>query len=474
MPQSSHLSTTKKSAYLIGIGGVGMSALAGLLCDKGYSVSGSDQAVYPPTSDTLARLEIPVLTPYSADNVPIDADLLVIGNAVSRGHPEVEAVLEACVRYRSLPEVLREEFLWDRTSLVVAGTHGKTTTSSMLAWILHHAGRDPSFFIGGVTRNFDVSYRLGRGAEFVVEGDEYDSAFFDKRAKFLHYCPNGVILGNVEFDHSDIYRDIHDVELAFRRLLLLIPKNGILVAYGDSNRVQELAASALCPVITFGCDESNNWQAVDIVPSGQGMCYRVLVNGVNHGEFVLGQWGKYNVINALGAMVLSHHVGVSFEAMRGALSEFKGVARRLEELGTVGEVTIVDDFAHHPTAIKESIVAVRGKYPGRRVIAVFEPRSNTTVRKFFQTEIADAFGEADGVFVGPIHRRDRIPSRERLDITWILDTLENSGITAKHHNQFSDLLSDIRAEIHAGDVVLFMSNGSFGGIAHRLLADLSA
>lgn len=474
MTESSDLSTKKNSAYLIGIGGVGMSALAGLLCEKGYSVSGSDQAVYPPTSDTLAHLNIPVLTPYGPENVPIDADLLVIGNAVSRRHPEVEAILDSGVRYRSLPEVLREEFLWDRTSLVVAGTHGKTTTSSMLAWILHYSGYDPSFFIGGVTRNFEVPYRLGKGAEFVVEGDEYDSAFFDKRAKFLHYCPNGVILGNVEFDHSDIYRDIQDVELAFQRLLLLIPNNGILVAYGDSDRVRELVASAFCPVVTFGCGKGNNWQAVDVVPSDRGMCFRVVVDGVSQGEFVLGQWGKYNVINALGAMALSHHLGVSFEAMRDALLDFKGVARRLEELGTVGEVTIVDDFAHHPTAIKESIIAVRGKYPGCRVLAVFEPRSNTTVRKFLQTEITDALVEADGVFIGPIHRADRIPSEERLDITWILDKLENSGITAKHHNQFSDLLSDIRAEIHAGDVVLFMSNGSFGGIARRLLADLSA
>ncbi len=451
-----------------------MSALAGLLCDKGYSVSGSDQAVYPPTSDTLTQLGISVMTPYSAENVPSDADLVVIGNAMSRGHPEVEAVLEMGIRYRSLPEVLREEFLWDRKSLVVAGTHGKTTTSSMLAWVLHHAGRDPSFFIGGVTRNFETPYRWGKGSEFVVEGDEYDSAFFDKRSKFLHYCPRGVILGTVEFDHSDIYRDIQDVELAFRRLLLLIPNNGVLVANGDCERVRELADGAFCPVVTFGCGDGNDWQAVDIVPSDQGMRYRVVFEGVDQGEFSLGQWGKYNVVNALGAMALSHHLGVSFKTLREALAEFKGVSRRFEELGTVGEVTIVDDFAHHPTAIKESIIAVRGKYPGRRVVAVFEPRSNTTVRNIFQAEMANALGEAEVVFIGPIHRGDRIPFEDRLDITWILDTLESFGITANHHKQFSDLLTDIRSEIHAGDVVLFMSNGSFGGIARRLLADLSA
>jgi UDP-N-acetylmuramate: L-alanyl-gamma-D-glutamyl-meso-diaminopimelate ligase len=315
---------------------------------------------------------------------------------------------------------------------------------------------------------------LGKGLEFVVEGDEYDSAFFDKRAKFLNYCPNGVILGNVEFDHSDIYRDIQDVELAFRRLLSLIPKNGILVAYGDCERVRELANSASCPVVTFGCSDSNDWRAVDIGPSTRGMCFRVVVEGVNRGEFTLSQWGKYNVVNALGAMALSHYFGVSFETLGDALTEFKGVARRLEELGTVGEVTVVDDFAHHPTAIKESIVAVRGKYAERRVVAVFEPRSNTTVRNIFQVEIANALGEADKVFIGPIHRGDSIPPKDRLDISWILDILESSGIKAKHHNQFSDLLSDIRANIHAGDVVLFMSNGSFGGIARRLLADLSA
>ncbi|KPL06257.1 hypothetical protein AMJ86_09135, partial [bacterium SM23_57] len=432
-------------------------------------VSGSDQAVYPPASETLTRLNIPMRTPYNEENVPKDVDLVVVGNTCSRGHPEVEVVLERGRRYRSLPEVLKEEFLWDRYSLVVTGTHGKTTTSSMLAWFLTEAGHSPSFFIGGRPNNFPEPFHLGNGEEFVVEGDEYDSAFFDKRAKFLHYCPRGVILGQVEFDHSDIYQDIQAVELAFSRLLLLIPKNGMLVASGDHDRVRRLAEKAFCRVVTFGCEEGSDWQAADIKPSVQGMTFRLLVDGADQGEFVLGQWGKYNVMNALGAMVMAHHQGVSLDQLRDALMTFSGAARRMEELGEVGGVMFVDDFAHHPTAIMESIAGLRSRYIGRRIIAVFEPRSNTTVRKYFQREIAEALGEADVVFVGPIYRLDQIPVEERLDILWVLDYLELSGTPAFHQNQFDDLTAAIRSYISPGDVVVFMSNGGFGGIARRIM-----
>lgn len=457
-----------KTAYLIGIGGVGMSALAGLLCAKGYRVSGSDQAVYPPASTTLERLGVPVLTPFGARNVPEKVDLVVVGNACSRGHPEVEAVLTRGMRYRSLPEVLKEEFLWNRHSLVVAGTHGKTTTSAMLAWLLLEAGHRPSFFIGGRPKNFLEPYHLDDGDDFVVEGDEYDSAFFDKRAKFLHYCPRGVILGPVEFDHSDIYRDVSEVELAFSRLLLLLPANGILVASGDHPRVRNLASRAFCPVITFGAGVHNHWQAVGIESTSQGMAFRLIVDHTDHGEFLLGQWGKYNVMNALGAMAMAHHRGVSFDQLRASLPGFAGVARRMEELGTVGGITFVDDFAHHPSAIAETLAAVRDRYGNRRIMAVFEPRSNTTVRKVFQSEIAEAFRRADVVFIGPVHRIDRIPPEDRLDISWIINYLESSGLSATHRDKFDDLMSAIQSRMRDGDVVVFMSNGSLGGIPSRL------
>jgi UDP-N-acetylmuramate: L-alanyl-gamma-D-glutamyl-meso-diaminopimelate ligase len=469
MVVSRQVSSSGKSAYLIGIGGVGMSALAGMLCQRGYSVSGSDQALYPPASLTLEKLGIQVRTPYHANNVPADADLVVVGNACSRGHPEVEVVLERGIRYRSLPEVLKEEFLWDHHSLVVAGTHGKTTTASILAWLLEAGGRQPSYFIGGLPQNFGTSSRLGQGSEFVVEGDEYDSAFFDKRAKFLHYCPRGIILGAVEFDHSDIYRDIEEVELAFLRLLLLMPKTGLLVACGDHERVRKLASNALCPAVTFGLGDGNDWRAVNVDSTRQGMEFQLLVEGADRGMFLVSHWGQYNVTNALGAMTMAYHRGVPLEVIRKALPEFSGVARRMEELGTVDGVTFVDDFAHHPTAIGATIAGVRQRYPGRRVVAVFEPRSNTTVRRFLQEEIAQALAGADLVFIGPIYRGDSIPPKERLDIPWILHSLELSGISAIYQKRFHDLVPEIRARIHAGDVVVLMSNGSFGGIASQIM-----
>jgi UDP-N-acetylmuramate: L-alanyl-gamma-D-glutamyl-meso-diaminopimelate ligase len=468
-------SSRNNSAYLIGIGGIGMSALAGLLFQKGYSVSGSDQEIYPPASETLKRLNIPVFTPYRATNVPEKVDLVVVGNSCSRGHPEIELVLERGLRYRSLPEVLKEEFLWERDPLVVAGTHGKTTTSSILAWLLSASQHHPSFFIGGIPGNFPEPFCLDRGTEFVIEGDEYDSAFFDKRPKFLHYCPRGVILGTVEFDHSDIYRNVEDIELAFARLIQLIPRNGILIAFGGNDariqeRVRRLASKAFCPVVTFGFEDGNHWRATKVFPTAQGMEFRLQILGKDQGKYLLSQWGKHNVMNALAALAMAHHRGVSLDELVEALPQFRGVARRMQELGTVNDITFIDDFAHHPTAIQESIAAVRCKYPDRRIIAVFEPRSNTTVRNFFQKEIAEALSKADEVFIGPLHRIDRIPPEERLDIPWIIHTMESAGIRTFYQERFDDLVSLIQSRIHAGDVVLFMSNGVFGGIARRLMA----
>jgi UDP-N-acetylmuramate: L-alanyl-gamma-D-glutamyl-meso-diaminopimelate ligase len=468
---SPQTTSPQKSVYLIGIGGVGMSALAGLLYQKGYSVSGSDQEIYPPASDTLKLLNISVFTPYDANNLPDKVDLVVIGNACSRGHPEVEAVLERGLRYCSLPEVLKSEFLWNRYSIVVAGTHGKTTTSSMLAWLLSAANHHPSFFIGGIPGNFPEPFQLDQGNDFVVEGDEYDSAFFDKRPKFLHYCPRSVILGKVEFDHSDIYKNIEEIELAFARLIQLIPKNGALIAFGDQERVRKLSEKAFCTVSFFGFDKDNDWRAVDVIPTASGMEFHLLFHGKDQGKFLLSRWGKHNVMNALGAMAIAHYRGVSFEELREALVQFRGVKRRMQELGTINDITFIDDFAHHPTAIQESIAAVRSKYNNRRIIAVFEPRSNTTVRNYFQKEIAEALGKADMVFIGPVHRSDRIPASERLDINWIIKKLEDTGIPAFYSNQFDEVVSELQSRIQPGDVVLFMSNGSFGGITHRLMTE---
>jgi UDP-N-acetylmuramate: L-alanyl-gamma-D-glutamyl-meso-diaminopimelate ligase len=470
MKNTSQGSPPVRSAYLIGIGGVGMSALAGLLREKGYKVSGSDQAVYPPASTTLHQLAISVYTPFDAGNVPDHVDVVVVGNACSRGHPEIEVMLNRGMRYRSLPEILKEEFLWDRKSLVVAGTHGKTTTSAMLSWLLQEGGRRPSFFVGGAPKNFPQPFRLDEGEDFVIEGDEYDSAFFDKRAKFLHYRPWGAILGPIEFDHCDIYGDIQDIELAFSRLLLLLPNNGILVASGDHERVRSLAEKANCQVILFGCEAGNDWRAVDIAATECGMAFQLIIDGVDKGEFRIGQWGRYNVINMLGAMAMAYQRGVSIGRLRRAAPGFLGVARRMEELGTVGGITFIDDFAHHPTAITETLIGVRAKYPNRRIVAIFEPRSNTSVRKVFQSEIAHALQNADEIFIGPIYRSNRIPKEDILDVKWIKDYLESRGKSASYWSRFNNLLTGIQSRIRAGDVIVFMSNGSLGGIVPRLLS----
>ena len=462
--------------HLSGIAGTAMASLAGLLREKGHELTGSDQDVYPPMSTQLEALGIPVRSPYGAANVPSDADLVVIGNALSRGNPEVEAVLDRKQRMSSMPALLAEEFLRGRTCLVVAGTHGKTTTTSILAYILHHAGRDPSFLIGGVPVDFERSYRLGRGPHFVVEGDEYDTAFFDKRPKFVHYMPDVAIIGNVEYDHADIYPDLASVQRAFVHLMNLIPRRGLLVAGLETPALREILPKAQSPVETFGLGEGADWRAVDVKPATDGWRFRLLRRGADLGEFRLAVPGEHNLRNALAAIAAASAAGVDPDAARPALASFGGVKRRLEIRGRVRGVTVYDDFAHHPTAVRETLRALRSLLaPGAgRLVAVFEPRSYTSRTRVFQEEFARSFQEADRVIVSAAHLPGKVPEKDRISESEMVRAISELGKDARFVPGVDDIVSLLAAELREGDRVVVLSNGGFGGIHEKLLRALDA
>jgi UDP-N-acetylmuramate: L-alanyl-gamma-D-glutamyl-meso-diaminopimelate ligase len=462
--------------HLSGIAGTAMASLAGLLRDRGHLLTGSDQDVYPPMSTQLEALGIPVRSPYSAANVPPDADTVVIGNALSRGNPEVEVVLDRKQRMSSMPALLAEEFLRGRTCLVVAGTHGKTTTTSILSYILHHAGRDPSFLIGGVPVDFERSYRLGRGPHFVVEGDEYDTAFFDKRPKFVHYMPDIAIIGNVEYDHADIYPDLASVQRAFVHLMNLVPRRGLLVAGLETPALRDILPRAQSPVETFGLGEGADWRAVDVTPAADGWRFRLRRRGSDLGEFRLAVPGEHNLRNALAALAAANAAGVDPEAARPALASFGGVKRRLEIRGRGRGVTLYDDFAHHPTAVRETLRALRSLLPpgGGRLVAVFEPRSYTSRTRVFQEEFARSFQEADRVIVSAAHLPGKVPEKDRISEGELVRAISELGKDARFVAGVDDIVSTLVAELREGDRVVVLSNGGFGGIHDKLLRALGA
>jgi UDP-N-acetylmuramate: L-alanyl-gamma-D-glutamyl-meso-diaminopimelate ligase len=456
--------------HLSAICGTAMASLAGLLRDRGHVVSGSDQDVYPPMSTQLAALGIPIRSPYHADNVPADADVVVIGNALSRGNPEVEVVLDRKQRATSLPALMAEEFLRDRISIVVAGTHGKTTTSSLVAHLLDRAGRDPSFLIGGVPQDFGRSYRLGGGPHFVVEGDEYDCAFFDKRPKFVHYLPDVAVIGNVEFDHADIYPDLAAVETAFRRLLSVLPRRGRLIAGVESPAVARLVASSPAPVDTFGLADGAHFRAVDLRTGPGGTVFRLLVGGSDRGAFTMPLAGEHNVRNALAALAAARAAGVAPEEVREALAAFRGVKRRLELRGVVRGVSVYDDFAHHPTAVRATLEALRAMVPaGGRLLAVFEPRSYTSRTRVFQADFAAALARADEVVIAAAHLPGKVPPGERLSEGEMVDGIVAAGGRAAFVPGVPAIVAQLAETARAGDVVAVLSNGGFGGIHERLL-----
>ena len=453
-----------------------MGTLAALLKSRGHDVQGSDQHVYPPMSDFLVAEGITTMSGYLPEHVAGDIDLVIVGNAISRGNPELEVVLERKVRYCSLPEAIRDHFLWNARSIVLAGTHGKTTTTSLTAWLLTHGGLDPSMLVGGIALDFGdhgSSYRVGAGREFVIEGDEYDSAFFDKTAKFLKYLPDVAVINNIEFDHADIYADLEAVLLAFRRLVRLVPRNGLLLVGADSPHAHALTPTAVSPVETFGLAEGVTWQAEDVDHRDGLTHFTVRRRGARVGRFESPLLGVHNVRNALAAIAVGTYVGLAPDVLAEGLRRFSGIKRRLETVGIARGVTVLDDFAHHPTAVHETLAALRTGYPGRRVWAVFEPRSASSCRRVFQDDFARAFSAADEVVVAAVFRSN-LPETERLSAEQLVSDLRRAGRHARHIPEVDEIVSTLAAEGREGDVVVLMSNGGFGGIHQKLLKALAA
>lgn len=461
--------------HFIGIGGTAMATLAAMLKARGFDVQGSDHGVYPPMSDFLVREGIRVLDGYDAAHIVPEIDVVIVGNAISRGNPELEEVLDRKIRYRSLPEAIREHFLWSARSIVVAGTHGKTTTSSLAGWLLTAGGLDPSVFVGGIAVNFDSSFRLGSGRDFVIEGDEYDSAFFDKTAKFLKYLPDIVVVGNLEYDHADIYPDMDALRIAFRRLITLVPRHGRVILGADSPEARELAATARCEVETFGLAADADWRAAEVRPAGARTVFELSHRGDRLGHLELPLYGAHNVRNALAAIAAAQAAGLSPDAMRDALAGFRGVRRRLELRGVAAGVSVYDDFAHHPTAIRETLGAMAWSYPGRRLWAVFEPRSATSCRRVFQQDFVQAFADsgADEIVIAAVFRSS-LPEAERLSVEELVRDLRHAGRRARFIARVEDIVATVAAEARDGDLVVVMSNGAFGDIHTRLLAALTA
>ena len=464
-----------RRVHLIGICGTAMATLAALLKSRGDDVQGSDQHVYPPMSEFLAAEGIPILEGYAAHHITSDLDLVVVGNAISRGNVELEAVLDRSIRYASLPETIRDTFLWEAESVVVAGTHGKTTTTSLAAWVLTSGGADPSMLVGGIAKNFGAggaSYRVGRGRAFVIEGDEYDSAYFDKTAKFLKYLPDIAVVNNVEFDHADIYPDLDAVRLAFARFVQLVPGRGLVLLGADSPDAAALSTHARCRVQTFGLAAGATWRASDVTPDGEGTRFDLTGPDGVAGPFFVPMRGAHNVRNALAAVAVGHECGLSTAAIRTGLATFAGVKRRLEVVGERRGVTVYDDFAHHPTAVAETIAAMRAARAGHRLWTVFEPRSASSCRRVFQRDFATAFAGADEVVIAPLYR-STLPEAVRLSETELIDDLRAAGVSARQLPDVDAIVAYVAAHAGDGDDIVVMSNGGFGGIHGKLLEALS-
>ncbi len=463
--------------HLSGICGTAMASLAGLLQLQGHRITGSDKAAYPPMSDLLGELGIPVLEPYAETNLEPAPDLVVIGNALSRGNPEVERVLDDRIPFTSMAALLHEEFLAGRESLVVAGTHGKTTTTSMLAWIYQVAAREnpalePSFLIGGVAENFATSFQLRPTRTFIVEGDEYDTAFFDKGPKFLHYFPDALILTHVEFDHADIYADLEAVKTAFKRLVNLVPRRGLIVAFDGSTNVSECVERALCRVERYGFSEGTDWRIRNLRHEDGMTRWEVWHNGALWTEFEMRLAGEHNALNATAAAALAFGQGVSKEAIQESFATFKSVKRRLEVRAEIAGITIIEDFAHHPTAIRETLRALRSVYPQSRLWAVLEPRSNTLRRKVLESDLVASLRFADHVILAGVYQQQRIPEAERLHPEDVVRALDAQGTPAELCPDADSIVDRIAPHLRSGDVVAILSNGGFDGIYEKLPARL--
>jgi UDP-N-acetylmuramate: L-alanyl-gamma-D-glutamyl-meso-diaminopimelate ligase len=465
-----------KHVHVIGIGGSAMAPLAGMLRESGYRVTGSDSGVYPPASTLLESLGISFFHEFDAAHLTPAPDLTVIGNIIARGNPELEEVLDRKLAYRSMPEILEEIFLPGRHSIVVSGTHGKTTTTAMLAWIFETAGKRPNFLVGGVAENFGKSYGLGGGEEFILEGDEYETAIWDRGPKFFHYHPDDLIITSLEYDHADIYPDFATYELAFRRLVNLVPRNGRLVIWGDTREsgpsLRRIAEKAFCKVETYGFSSENDWVAGEPVIENDMMKFEINHKGKLFREFRMAATGRHNVLNALASIAAASGRGIPAEAIERALATFRSVKRRMDVKGEIAGVLIVDDFAHHPTAVRATIEAVRNRWPKRRLWAILEPRSNSMRRKVFEETLPQALALGDRVILGGVFRSQQIGDENRMDPEAVAESVRRLGKEAQVFTSSDAIAEHLAAQAKKGDVLLVMSNGSFDGLCEKLMKQL--
>jgi UDP-N-acetylmuramate: L-alanyl-gamma-D-glutamyl-meso-diaminopimelate ligase len=454
-----------RSFHFLGICGTAMGAVAAMLRDEGHTVTGSDEHVYPPMSTFLEEKGIAIKAGYKPENLPEDNDaILVVGNTIKRGNPELEAALDAKRFYLSLPETLKNYFLRGTHNLVVTGTHGKTTTTSLLAWIFEYAGRKPSYFIGGLPKNLPQGCVRQAGKHWILEGDEYDTAFFDKRSKFLHYLPELVVINNLEFDHADIFDNLAAVQKTFTHLVRIVPRNGMVLVNADEPHALAVTRDAPAPILEVGFSENAAVRIHDVKAGAEGQTFRLLET-----DFTLPMSGEFNVRNAAMAIAAAHFYQIPLPIIARAVAEFRGVRRRQEVRGEAGGVTVIDDFGHHPTAMRETLRGMRHQYPHRRLWALFEPRSNTTRRSVFQHELPAALGLADGVFVAQVAALEQIPAAERLDPERVVADIAGSGVPAYYEPDADAIVAKLKPLLKSGDVVVVFSNGGFGGIHQKLL-----
>jgi UDP-N-acetylmuramate: L-alanyl-gamma-D-glutamyl-meso-diaminopimelate ligase len=464
-----------RHVHFVAVAGTGMGSLACMLVDRGFRVTGSDVDAYPPMSDQLRAAGIAVQKGFTPEHVLRERpDLVVIGNAVRRENPEAQAAIEAGLPYLSMPDAVHHFFLRGKHSVVIAGTHGKTTTTSLVGWILAHAGRDPSVLVGGVADNLGGSFRLGCGEHFVIEGDEYDTAFFDKTPKFLHYDARSVLFTSCEFDHADIYASLEQIQAAFRALVSGVPAEGRVVAAADDPRVAEVVRDLRAPVETYGFRPEALWRASDVAFDASATQLTVWRGEERMGRLRVPLFGRHNVENVLGAAALAHGLGVRLDETAAALAGFRGVRRRQELRGEAAGMKVFDDFAHHPTAVRETLASFRARFPDHVLWAVFEPRTNTSRRRFFERELAEALAGADRAIVAGVYRAEQLPEADRLRPEAVVDAIRARGVEAEYKAEVDDIIEHLVRHRTGKDVAVVMSNGAFGGIWERLLARLRA
>jgi UDP-N-acetylmuramate: L-alanyl-gamma-D-glutamyl-meso-diaminopimelate ligase len=462
------MQSSVRKIHFLGVCGTAMGAVAAAIREKGFIVTGSDENVYPPMSDFLAAKDVKIRNGYRSENIPAEVDLIVVGNAIVRGNPEMEAVLNRKLLYRSLPETLRDFFLHGKRNIVITGTHGKTTTTSLLAWVFERADCSPSFLIGGIARDLAKGAAFRDSDYFIIEGDEYDSAFFDKRSKFLHYLPETVVINNIEFDHADIFSSLDEIKLSFRRLVHIVPTNGRIFVNADDPNCAEVASASFAKVDSVGFAEGASHRITGVAYHETGSSFRFM-----NQEFRIPLIGEFNVRNAAMAAAVALHYGLPAATIQNALQRFSGVARRQELRGEANGIKIIDDFGHHPTAIQETLLALRLKYPGARIWAIFEPRSNTTRRAVFQNSLPQALKIADGVILARVARSEELPPGDRLDPEKVIESIKQSGVTAFYEPDIESILRRIKPLAKPGDAIVVFSNGGFDGLHQKLLDRLS-